>query len=91
MNHDMPMPTEIFGAQHAVPAFGIILVLVFMLFALLVSILMVVVYCKICSKTGYHWALGLLMFVPVANVILPVILAFTDWPIHKELRQLKQQ
>ena len=87
----MPIPAEFFHTQQAAPVFGGILFLIMILFALLTSILMVVAYCKICSKTGYHWALGLLMFVPIANVILPLVLAFTDWPIQKELRQLKPQ
>ena len=90
--HEMPGIAEgVVVTQQSGPACTMFLVLVMMLFALLTTILMVVVYCRICSKTGHHWALGLLMFVPIANVILPLILAFTDWPIQKELRQLKQQ
>lgn len=77
--------------RDSAPVIGMIFFLIIMLFALLTSILMVVAYCKICSKTGHNWALGLLMLVPVANVVLPLILAFTDWPIQKELRLLKQQ
>lgn len=57
---------------------------------LMVSLLMAVVYCKICAKAGYHWALGLLMFVPIANIILPLILAFSEWPIQKELNTYKK-
>ena len=88
---EMAMPSEVFATQSSTPVFGMIFFLIMMLFALLTSILMVIAYCKICSKTGHHWALGLLILVPVANVVLPLILAFTDWPIQKELRQLKQQ
>ena len=58
---------------------------------LIVTILMVWVYCRIFSKAGFSWALGLLMFVPIANIIMPFVLAFSDWPVHKELRTLKQQ
>ena len=43
------------------------------------------------SKAGYSWALGLLMLVPIANIIMPFVLAFGDWPIYKELRLLRQQ
>jgi hypothetical protein len=91
MDRTMPIPAEFFHAPQSAPVFGGILILIMILFALLTIILMVVVFCKICSKAGYHWALGLLMLVPIANVILPFVLAFTDWPIQKELRQLKQQ
>jgi hypothetical protein len=49
------------------------------------------IFCKIFSKAGYCWALGLLMLVPIANIIMPFVLAFADWPIQKKLRLLKQQ
>jgi hypothetical protein len=69
----------------------IVFVLIAVLIGLAVSIISAVVYCKICSKTGYHWALGLLMFVPIANLVLPLVLAFSEWPIHRELRACKKQ
>jgi hypothetical protein len=31
------------------------------------------------------------MLVPIANIIMPFVLAFGDWPIQKEMRLLKQQ
>ena len=89
MNETMPQIS--FEHAQATPVFAGVLGLVMILFMLLAAILTVVVYCRICSKTGYHWALGLLMFVPIANIILPLVLAFSDWPIQKELRQLKHQ
>jgi len=61
----------------------------------LVIIMMVVVivwpFCRIFSKAGYSWALGLLMLIPIANIIMPFVLALGDWPIQKELRQLRGQ
>jgi len=59
--------------------------------ALIVVIIKVLIFCKIFSKAGYCWALGLLMLVPIVNIIMPFVLAFADWPIQKELRLLKQQ
>jgi len=79
------------GPAQAAPVFIIVLMLLFALIALAVSVLIVIAYCKICSKAGYPWALGLLMLVPFANVVLPLVLAFSDWPVQKELRQLKGQ
>lgn len=61
------------------------------LFAILVTAVLLVAYCKVTAKMGYHWALGILMIVPFGNIILPLYLGFADWPIHKELRQLRQQ
>ncbi|MHC4186922.1 MAG: hypothetical protein ACYSRQ_01905 [Planctomycetota bacterium] len=48
-------------------------------------------FCKICSKTGYSWALGLLMLVPIANLVLILVLGFSTWPIHREMQALRQQ
>jgi hypothetical protein len=56
-----------------------------------VAAIKVLIFCKIFSKAGYSWALGLLILVPIANIIMAFYLAFADWPIRKELRLLKRQ
>ncbi len=61
------------------------------LFSLVAIIFSVVIYWKIFSKAGYSGAMGLLMFVPIANIIVLCILAFGEWPIYKELNYLRQQ
>jgi len=43
-------------------------------------ILPVIAFWKICSKAGFSGALGLLMLIPIANIILPLYLAFAEWP-----------
>jgi len=43
-------------------------------------ILPAVAFWKICSKAGFPGALGLLMFVPIANIVLPFYIAFAEWP-----------
>jgi len=63
------------------PVIGGIILLVAILFALAINILYVVAFCKIFSKAGYSWALGLLMLVPIANIIMPLVLGFGQWPI----------
>ena len=76
----------------AIPAFVLMALIMFsILAALIVAAIKVLIYCKVFSKAGYSWALGLLMLVPVANIIMPFVLAFGDWPIQKELRALRQQ
>ncbi len=77
--------------SEAAPMVGAVFMLFFLLIILFIMILMVYVYCRIFSKTGFCWALGLLMFVPIANIIMLFVLAFADWPVLRELRQLKQQ
>ena len=73
------------------PAF----VLLFMIFGIFIGLIAlaikVLIFCSICSKAGYSWALGLLILVPIANIIIAFYIAFADWPIQKELRHLKQQ
>ena len=69
----------------------VIVILFIVLFCLITTAIAVLIWCRIFSKAGYSWALGLLMLVPIANIIMPFVLAFGDWPIRKELRQLRQQ
>jgi len=77
--------------SEAAPVFVLILVAFGILMGLIVVIITALIFCKIFSKAGYCWALGLLMLVPIANIIMPFVLAFGDWPIQKEMRLLKQQ
>src|SRR5450631_4272924 len=51
----------------------------------------VIIYWKIFSKAGYSGAMGLLMFVPIANIVALCILAFGNWPIYQELNALRQR
>jgi hypothetical protein len=69
-------------------------VLAFVAFGLLICLIVAIVrtwiYCMVFHKAGYSWAWGLLMLVPIANIIMPFVLALGDWPVRRELRQLKQ-
>ena len=76
---------------HAAPVFVILLMMFGILFGLIAVAIKVLIFCKISSRAGYSWALGLLMLVPIADIILAFFLAFADWPIQKQLRKLKQQ
>src|SRR2546427_13246909 len=61
------------------------------IFSLIAIIFSVIIYWRIFAKAGYSGALGLLMFVPIANIVVLCILAFGEWPIYKELNYLRQQ
>ena len=52
-------------------------------------VISIIAFCSICRKAGFSWALGLLVLVPVGNLILILYLAFADWPILKRLRGLE--
>lgn len=47
---------------------------------LILLALVVVSYWKIWSRTGHSGAWGLLMLIPLANIISLWALAFKDWP-----------
>ena len=78
------------GSETAMIA-GPILIVLFGLMLLAVIVLKLVICCKIFAKTGYGWALGLLMLIPIVDIIMAFVLAFGDWPVCRELRMLKQQ
>lgn len=73
----IPQTVQLLGG-----CFGIVVVLAIVL-------LFVAIYCKIFSKAGSHWAMGLLMFIPIANFIALLILAFCEWPIERELNAIR--
>ena len=64
---------------------------IIIIFSLAVTALTVWAFCRIFSKAGYHWALGLLMLVPFGGIIVPLILAFGEWPIYKKLSKPQTQ
>jgi UPF0716 family protein affecting phage T7 exclusion len=73
------------------PFLIVLLIFFATLCVLVITIIKILIFCKVFSKAGYSWALGLLMLVPIANIIMAFFLAFADWPVCKELRKLKQQ
>jgi hypothetical protein len=38
------------------------------------------------KKAGYHPAMGCLMFIPPVNVVMLFVLAFSQWPIERDLK-----
>ena len=67
-----------------------IIILISSLVGLVGIIFSVIVYWRIFAKAGYSGALGLLMFVPIANIVMLCVLAFGEWPIYRELNYLRQ-
>jgi uncharacterized membrane protein YhaH (DUF805 family) len=71
--------------------FAIVFAFLVAFIVLVIVAIKLLICCKIFSKAGYSWALGLLMLIPIVNIIMAFFLAFADWPVQKELRRLKQQ
>ena len=81
-------------AQHCPqvgPAFAILIAFVIAFIVLVALAVKLLICCKIFSNAGYSWALGLLILIPIVNIIMIFYLAFADWPVNKELRLLKQK
>ena len=57
--------------------------------ALLFFVLVIYCYYRIAEKAGYNPWISLLAIVPGASLILLLIFAFSEWPIQRELRQLR--
>ena len=65
--------------------------LVSIVFFVVIVAAMVALWGMIFKKAGYSFWLGLLMLVPLANLIWLLIFAFSTWPIHRELERYRQQ
>src|SRR5437667_9482530 len=59
-------------------------------FSLVAIIFAAVIYWRIFSKAGYSGALGILMLIPIVNIVMLCIVASGQWPIYKELNYLRQ-
>jgi hypothetical protein len=62
----------------------------FFLLLLGFGLLTVVAWWKILAKTGNPGPLGLLMWVPLLNVVLLFWLAFSQWPIERRAGQTEK-
>ena len=54
-----------------------------------VSVIVVLPFWKIFAKAGFPGALSLTQLVPILNVIVLFYVAFVEWPIHRQLTQLR--
>jgi hypothetical protein len=57
--------------------------------AVLTVVLWVGFWAAIFRKAGYSGLLGILMVVPVANVIWLIAFAALEWPVHREAARLR--
>jgi hypothetical protein len=52
---------------------------------------LVVPFWKIFSKAGYPGIMGIVMLIPLLNVVMLFFLGFSDWPVLRELTTLRQR
>jgi len=65
----------------------LLLIFVFIFSGVIGAILTIIPFWKICSKAGFPGPLSLLMLVPIANIVLPFYIAFTQWPVLRDKTQ----
>ena len=63
-----------------------VMIAVFALFAVGMAVVMVIPYWKIYSKTGQAGAMALLQLIPLVNIVMLYVLAFSEWPIERQMR-----
>jgi len=56
------------------------------LFIAAAFIFTIVIYWRIASKAGYNGAASLLLLIPLVNLIVLCIFAFSEWPIERSLK-----
>jgi hypothetical protein len=61
-----------------------------LIFFLIFFVILVGIYYLIIKKTGYNPWLSLLILIPgLGGLIIIIMLAFTEWPIQREVRELR--
>lgn len=70
-------------AQDLIAGFFAMIVIGYLIYAFLV----VLPFWLIFKKAGYSGALSLLLLIPVVGGIIVYVIAFSDWPVLREVRQ----
>lgn len=71
--------------------FGLILVMFIGVCVLALIALVVFVWFRILGKTGYSPWLAFLILVPLGNLALLLVLAFAEWPVTRQLADLRRR
>lgn len=53
---------------------------------LVMAVIVVIPFWRICGKAGYSGWLSLLILIPVVNLLLLYFLAFSEWPSLRKFR-----
>ncbi len=61
-----------------------------LLILVFIGVIVILPYWKIFAKAGFPGALSLTQLVPILNIIVLFYLAFAEWPVHRQLNQLRQ-
>jgi len=83
------MEIQAIEGSHWAPGMMIVPILAILVVVIVTGLLTFVLWGMIFRRAGYSFALAILMLIPLANVIWLSIFAFSQWPIQKELAQVK--
>ena len=61
----------------------------FLLAMLVIFTLVVCIWGLVFKKAGYNFWLGLLMILPIANLVMLVFFVVAKWPIQEEVERLR--
>jgi energy-coupling factor transporter transmembrane protein EcfT len=78
MYNDIAQTPSNVGSGAFLAGFGFIMIIY-----LAVLVVALIANWKIASKAGYHGAWSLLMLVPIANLVVYLVFAFSEWPLEK--------
>ena len=53
------------------------------LWMLVIAIVVVIPAWRICQRTGYPGWMGVLILIPIVNLVLLYFIAFSDWPVER--------
>lgn len=53
------------------------------LWMLVIAIVVVIPFYRICQRTGFPGWMGILILIPFVNLFLLYLIAFSDWPADK--------
>ena len=53
------------------------------LWMLVIGIVVVIPALRICQRTGYPGWMGVLILIPIVNLVLLYFIAFSDWPVER--------
>ena len=54
---------------------------------LIVGIVAVVAFWRICAKAGFPGWYGVVVVIPMVNVLFVLFLAFAEWPLERKLSE----
>ncbi|MBN2581937.1 MAG: hypothetical protein JXL80_02640 [Planctomycetes bacterium] len=87
--HSGPSPEEVQRVVDALMPMILAIASILSIISLAMTILLLVIFCKLFQKMGHHWALGFLVLLPLAWIAILIYMAFSRWPVLEELDRLR--